>query len=142
MCLVPCIRPRLTLQPARFRGITSETDEYALFTNAFAQSAETRDYPLSLLVRPDVSFLVAKGGQGALRSIDSGRVLHVSADGQRVEPFAYGLRNGILGANPRTGLVTSTDQQGNWVPTSPVFKVSRGAYFGYEPGKPTVDTAV
>ena len=119
-----------------------ETDEYALFTNAFAQSAETRDYPLSLLVRPDGSFLVAKGGQGAVRSIDSGRVLHVSADGQRVEPFAYGLRNGILGANPRTGLVTSTDQQGNWVPTSPVFKVSRGAYFGYEPGKPTVDTAV
>jgi hypothetical protein len=119
-----------------------ETDEYALFTNAFAQSAETRDYPLSLLVRPDGSFLVAKGGQGALRSIDSGRVLHVSADGQRVEPFAYGLRNGILGANPLTGLVTSTDQQGNWVPTSPVFKISRGAYFGYEPGKPTVDTTV
>ena len=119
-----------------------ETDEYVLFTNGFAQSAETRDYPLSLLARPDGSFLVAKGGQGALHSIDSGRVLHVSADGQRVEPFAYGLRNGILGADPRTGLVTSTDQQGNWVPTSPVFKVTRGAYFGYEPGRPTGDTAV
>jgi len=119
-----------------------ETDEYALFTNDFAQSAETRDYPLSLLVLPDGSFLVAKGGQGALRSIDSGRVLHVSADGRRVEPFAYGLRNGILSADPRTGLITSTDQQGNWVPTSPVFKVSRGAYFGYELAKPPDDQVI
>lgn len=119
-----------------------ETDEYALFTNAFAQSAETRDYPLSLLARPDGSFLVAKGGQGALRSIDSGRVLHVSADGRRVEPYAFGLRNGILGADARSGLVTSTDQQGNWVPTSPVFKISRGAYYGYEPGKPPGDQTI
>lgn len=139
---IPFVFSRLGVTELVDHDGDGETDEYRLFTNAFAQSAETRDYPLSLLVRPDGSFLVAKGGQGALRSIDSGRVLHVSADGRRVEAFAYGLRNGILAADARTGLVTSTDQQGNWVPTSPIFKISRGAYFGYEPGKPPAETAI
>lgn len=113
-----------------------ETDEYALFSNGFTQSADTRDYPLSMVVLPDKSLLISKGGQGAQRSPHSGRVLHVSADGGRVSPFASGFRNGYLSVNAATGLITASDQQGNWVPTTPVFKVRKNSYHGYQPSAP------
>ena len=119
-----------------------ETDEYSLFCNAFTQSADTRDYPLSMVLLPDRSFLISKGGQGAQRSPHSGRVLHVSADGGRVTPFAYGFRNGYLSVNPATGMITASDQQGNWVPTTPVFKVRKNSYHGYQPSAPDAITPI
>jgi len=110
-----------------------ETDAYEMFCNAFTQSAETRDYPLSLVLLPDRSFLISKGGQGGWRP-HRGRVLRISADGERVSPFASGLRNAYLGVDPTNGLITASDQQGNWVPSSPLFKLRKGSYHGFSPG--------
>lgn len=119
-----------------------ETDEYSMFSNAFTQSADTRDYPLSLVVLPDRSFLISKGGQGAQRSPHSGRVLHLSADGSEVTPYASGFRNGYLSINPASGMITASDQQGNWVPTTPLFKVRQNSYHGYHPSAPDASTPI
>ena len=45
------------------RDSDGETDFYEMFSNRFTQSADTRDYPLSLALRPDGSFVISKGGQ-------------------------------------------------------------------------------
>jgi mono/diheme cytochrome c family protein len=119
-----------------------ETDEYAMFSNAFTQSADTRDYPLSLVLLPDRSFLISKGGQGAQRSPHSGRVLQISADGDEVTPYASGFRNGYLSVNPGNGMITASDQQGNWVPTTPLFKVHKNSYHGFQPAAPDASTPI
>ncbi len=119
-----------------------ETDEYAMFSNAFAQSADTRDYPLSLVLLSDRSFLISKGGQGAQRSPHSGRVLQISEDGGEVTLYSSGFRNGYLSVDAASGLITASDQQGNWVPTTPVFKVRKNSYHGYHPSAPDASTPI
>ena len=44
------------------RDLDGETDFYEMFCNRFTQSADTRDYPMSLALRPDGSFVIAKEG--------------------------------------------------------------------------------
>lgn len=114
-----------------------ETDFYEMFCNRFNQSADTRDYPLSLALRPDGSFIIVKGGQqSTAKSVHSGRVMSVSADGEKVEYFGYGLRNGYISAHPEKDFLTASDQQGNWVPSTPFHIVRKGSFLGYEPGAP------
>ena len=115
-----------------------ETDFYEMFSNRFNQSADTRDYPLSLALRPDGSFIIVKGGQQAsARSVHSGRVMSISADGRKVEYFGYGLRNGYISGHPTKDIITASDQQGNWVPSTPFHIVRKGSYLGYQPGAPS-----
>ena len=119
-----------------------ETDFYEMFSNRFNQSADTRDYPLSLALRPDGSFIIVKGGQQAsAKSVHSGRVMSISADGRKVEYFGYGLRNGYISGHPTKDIITASDQQGNWVPSTPFHIVRKGSYLGYQPGAPFKDYA-
>ena len=112
-----------------------ETDFYEMFSNRFNQSADTRDYPLSLALRPDGSFIIVKGGQQvSAKSGHSGRVMSISADGRKVEYFGYGLRNGYISGHPTKDIITASDQQGNWVPSTPFHIVRKGSYLGYQPG--------
>jgi len=114
-----------------------ETDFYEMFCNRFNQSADTRDYPLSLALRPDGSFIIVKGGQQAsAKSVHSGRIMSVSGDGRNVEYFGYGLRNGYISGHPTKDILTASDQQGNWVPSTPFHIVRKGSYLGYQPGAP------
>ena len=115
----------------------SETDYYEMFCNRFTQSAETRDFPLSLALRPDDSFLISKGGQQAdARSLHGGRVLRVSPDGKQVAVFASGMRNGYIATHPVTGMVTASDQQGHYVPSTPLHVIEEGDYMGHLPSAP------
>ncbi len=112
-----------------------ETDFYKMFCNRFAQSADTRDFPLSIVLRPDDSFVISKGGQqNTARSPHSGRALSVSADGKEVDFFAYGLRNGYISGHPTKDLITASDQQGHWVPSTPFHIVRPDSFLGFEPG--------
>ncbi len=114
-----------------------ETDFYEMFCNRFNQSADTRDYPLSLALRPDGSFIIVKGGQQAsAKSVHSGRIMSISADGKKVEYFGYGLRNGYISSHPTKNILTASDQQGNWVPSTPFHIVRKGSFLGYQPGAP------
>lgn len=126
---------RLGLTRLEDRDGDGVTDFYRMFCNGFAQSADTRDYALSLVARKDGSFVLTKGGQQVdARSPHSGRVLWVSPDGREVQVWATGLRNGYLGIDAERDLLFATDQQGNWVPSSPFHVVRRGSFLGYEPG--------
>ncbi len=109
-----------------------EADVHELFSNAFAQTAETRDFPSSMKLAPDGSFVISKGGQqGTTIGKHNGTVLRISADGRYVTMLGWGFRQPFVGVHPRTGLVTASDQEGNYVPTTPLYIVDGGTYHGF-----------
>ena len=106
-----------------------EADVHELFSNVFPQSGESREFPMSLKLAPDGSFIVAKGGQQASTiSKLNGSVLRVAADGKSYEILGVGFRQPFAGVNPKTGLVTASDQEGNYTPTTPLYIVKGGEY--------------
>ncbi|MDA0348811.1 MAG: cytochrome c [Verrucomicrobia bacterium] len=121
-----------------------EIDFYRMFCNRFTQSGDTRDFPMSLVLRQDGSWIINKGGQQETAySPHSGRVLKVSADGKQIDLWAYGFRNGFLNSIPeRDDLIVASDQQGNWVPTTPFHIVREGSFLGFQPGSPAKETPI
>lgn len=112
-----------------------EADVHELFSNVFAQTAETREYANSMKLAPDGSFVIAKGGQqGSTLGKDNGSVLRVSPDGKTAAVIGWGLRQSFLGVHPKTGLVTASDQQGHYVPATPLHIIRDRQYYGFLTG--------
>ena len=110
------------------------TDFYACFSNGMLQSPQPRDYPASMVVQADGSLVITKGGiQETPDAPQAGRALWVSPDGRHLRVFADGLRNAYLSRDPASGLLTASDQQGNWVPATPLHLIREGGYYGFEP---------
>ncbi|GAA4433337.1 hypothetical protein GCM10023091_06740 [Ravibacter arvi] len=119
-------------------------DYYENFSNVMEQSPESREWAGSMALGPDDCFYISKGG--ALNagdgptpfaakgfrtgSIQSGSVLKVSKDGKSVEVLATGMRGPFIGMNPQTGVLTASDQQGNFVPSTPLFLIKKGHFYG------------
>ena len=111
-----------------------ECDRYEMFCNLFAQTAETREFPNSMKLGPDGSFYISKGGQeGTTRGKHNGTVIRVAPDGESFEVVAYGLRQPFIGVNPTTGLVTASDQQGHYVPSTPIHIIRDHQFYGHLP---------
>lgn len=111
-----------------------EADQYELFCNLFGQTAETREFPNSMKLAPDGALIISKGGQeGTTHGKHNGMVLRVAPDGKSFEMLGYGLRQPFIGVHPKTGLVTASDQQGNYVPSTPLHIVRDGQYYGHLP---------
>ena len=109
-----------------------EADVHELFCNAFAQTADMREFPSTLRLAPGGEFVIAKGGQEATTiGKDNGTVLRISADGRLVTKLGYGFRQPNLGVNLRTGLVTASDQQGHYVPSTPLHIVRDAQFYGF-----------
>ncbi|WP_215232275.1 DUF6797 domain-containing protein [Dyadobacter linearis] len=123
-------------------------DYYENFSNVMSQSAESREWAADLVYTPDGSFYVAKGGslsngpgmtaatsgKGFRTGSDqNGTILKISVDGKKSEVIATGLRGPYLGYNPKTGVLTATDQQGNFVPSTPIYVIKKGDYYGVIP---------
>jgi putative heme-binding domain-containing protein len=74
----------------------------------------------------------AKGGHGADYSLP-GAILRVSPDGKTREEFCTGFRvpNG-MGIFP-DGRLTCSDNQGQWMPSSKINLLKRGAFYGWSP---------
>lgn len=109
-----------------------EADVHELFSNAFTQTAETREFANSMKLAPDGSFVISKGGQtGTTIGRHNTTVLRISADGQTATVLGTGLRQAFVGVHPKTGLVTASDQQGHYVPATPLHIVADGAYYGF-----------
>jgi glucose/arabinose dehydrogenase/mono/diheme cytochrome c family protein len=109
-----------------------EADVHELFSNAFAQTADMREFPSTLRLGPRGEFVIAKGGQEAATfGKHNGSVLRISADGRRSTVLGYGLRQPSIGVNVRTGLVTASDQQGNYIPSTPLHIVRDGQFYGF-----------
>lgn len=109
-----------------------EADVHELFSNAFAQTADMREFPSTIRLAPGGEFVIAKGGQEAATfGKHNGSVLRVSADGGRATVLGYGFRQPNLGVNIRTGLVTASDQQGNYIPSTPLHIVGDAQFYGF-----------
>jgi len=122
-------------------------DYYENFSNLMVQSAESREWAADMVYAPDGSFYVAKGGslsngpgmtpQAAkgfrAGSVDNGTIIKISADGLKSEVIATGLRGPFLGMNPENGILTASDQQGNFVPSTPIYLIRKGDYYGVQP---------
>jgi glucose/arabinose dehydrogenase/cytochrome c551/c552 len=109
-----------------------EADRHELFSNAFAQTADMREFPSTIRSAPNGEFVIAKGGQEATTiGKHNGSVLRISNDGRTADVLGYGFRQPNLSVNPRTGLVISSDQQGNYIPTTPLHIVRDRQFYGF-----------
>lgn len=109
-----------------------EADVHELFSNAFAQTADMREFPATIRLAPGGEFVIAKGGQQATTlGKHNGSVLRISADGRRSTVLGYGFRQPNIGVNIRTGLVTSSDQQGQYIPSTPLHIVRDNQFYGF-----------
>ena len=109
-----------------------EADRHVLFSNAFTQTAETREFATGMRVGPDGSFVIAKGGQQmSTIGIHNGTVLRVSPDGSSSEVIGWGLREPFIGVHPKTGMVVASDQQGHYVPSTPIHVIGEHSYHGF-----------
>ncbi|MDZ4403694.1 cytochrome c [Prosthecobacter sp.] len=111
-----------------------ECDRYEMFCNLFAQTAETREFPNSMKLGPKGELYISKGGQeGTTRGKHNGTVIKVAANGKKIDVIGYGLRQPFIGVHPLTGLVTASDQQGNYVPSTPLHIISDHHFYGHLP---------
>ncbi len=109
-----------------------EADVHELFSNAFAQTADTREFPNTIRLAPGGEFVIAKGNQQSTTiGKHNGHVLRISADGRRATVLGYGFRQPNLAVNVRTGLVTASDQQGHYVPSTPLHIVRDKQFYGF-----------
>jgi cytochrome c2 len=118
----------------RLRDTTGrgEADRYELFSNVFAQSADTREYPSSMKLAPDGAFILSKGGLAATYIGKlNGTVIRVAPDGKSYSVLGWGFRQPFIGVNPDTGLVTASDQEGRYVPSTPLYIVEGNRYHGF-----------
>jgi mono/diheme cytochrome c family protein len=109
-----------------------EADLHEMFSNAFAQTADNREFPSTLRLGPRGEFVIAKGGQEATTiGKHNGSVLRISADGRQATVLGYGLRQPQLSVNIRTGLVIASDQQGHYIPSTPLHIVRDRQFYGF-----------
>jgi len=118
------------------RDGNGEADYHELFCSQIDQTAETREFASALEVEKDGSFLVCKPGQtGSTIGRSSSAILRISPDGKKVTRLAHGFRQPYLGYDPQTGQIAASDQQGHYVPSTPVDFVKKGAFYGH-PNEP------
>lgn len=109
-----------------------EADLHELVCSQIDQTAETREFASDMRIAPDGSFVICKPGQtDSTVARSSGAVLRISPDGKQVERLATGLRQPFLGLDPDTGRIAISDQQGHYVPTTPVHLLEPGAFYGF-----------
>jgi hypothetical protein len=116
-------------------------DQFRNASDAFLQTLHTRDYATSLAIGKDGSFYVAKGGifseggKGIENELSAhrGTVLRISPGGEQAEVLADGLRLPFLGLRD-DGTVFASDQQGNFIPSTPLHLISnKKPFLGHEP---------
>ena len=128
------------------RDGNGEADFYENFSNLIIQSAESREWPLDMAPRPGGGFFLSMGGalnagprtSGSeavmkgfrLGSRHAGTITQVAPDGRSIEIVADGFREPYLGGRLAPGVLTASDQQGNFVPSTPIYAVREGGYYG------------
>ena len=105
-----------------------EADVYENFNDDLVVTGENHAYAMSLETDPDGNFYFIKSGSSPPHG---GTMLKLSADGKELGVFATGYRhaNG-LGVSP-TGIVTSADNEGNWIPSTRIDVVQKGGFYGH-----------
>ncbi len=131
----------------RFHDLNDDgvADFYENFSNLMAQSIESREWPTGLVADPDGGFYVSKFGPLDMGpqtsspklmpgfragSRHGGSIIKVSPDGRSIKHYATGFRGAYIGINPETGVVSASDQQGHFVPSTEILLVEEGDYYG------------
>ena len=114
------------------RNGDGEADFYENFSDDTDVSVNFHAFNFDLQTDPDGYFYYAKGGHGADYAIP-GSILRISPDGKNREVFATGFRvpNG-MGALPN-GMMTCSDNQGQWMPSSKINLLKPRGFYGWSP---------
>jgi glucose/arabinose dehydrogenase/mono/diheme cytochrome c family protein len=146
------VAPRGVVQVATKNGVVrlhdrdgdGEADWFENFSDLVIQAQTTRSFPLDMAIGPDGSTYVAQGGivsrsgmaAGGEGTAHTGGIVRISPDGRTAELIGAHAREPYLAVHPRTGVVTATDQQGHYIPSSVCYLVQPGADFGYPEKQP------
>ncbi|HEX7900018.1 MAG TPA: DUF6797 domain-containing protein [Planctomycetota bacterium] len=112
-----------------------EADFYENFNNDIRLTTNFHEFVFDLQTDAKGDFYTAKGSAiwaGSLRMTEhSGTVIRVPKDGGAIDVLCNGLRapNGL--AISPDGLITCSDNQGNWVPECPINVIRKGANYGF-----------
>lgn len=108
---------------------------YENFNNQFTQSAETREFPMDMVVDKSGNFYLAKGGQMvSAQGRHNASVIEVTGRQIPAEIYATGLRQAYLGYDRDRDLLTASDQQGNFIPSTPFIHLRKGGFYGFRTG--------
>lgn len=126
------------------RDGNGEADWFANFNDQIVQSQTTRSFPLDMAIAPDGATLVTQGGiisahgmaAGGSGTRHSGAVLRIAPDGRSIETVATGAREPFVTVHPKTGVITGTDQQGHFIPSSVCYLIRPGDSFGFPEPEP------
>ncbi|MEN0006677.1 MAG: family 16 glycoside hydrolase, partial [Bacteroidota bacterium] len=111
-------------------------DEYKTLCNAWQVSANFHEFSFGLAYKEGyfyaaLAIAIMPGGASANPQIpDRGKAIRISKEDGSYEIIAEGLRtpNGVgIGAD---GEIFIADNQGDWLPSSKIVHVTKGAYFG------------
>ncbi|MBC7366335.1 MAG: c-type cytochrome [Undibacterium sp.] len=126
------------------RDGNGEADWFENFNDQMIQSQTTRSFPLDMAMGPDGSTYITQGGivnrsgmkSGGEGTSQTGAIFKISPDGRSSEVVATGAREPFVAVNSKSGVVTATDQQGHFIPSSVSYLVRPGDNFGFLQEKP------
>ncbi|MCM8532869.1 MAG: PA14 domain-containing protein, partial [Lentisphaeraceae bacterium] len=118
-----------------------EADYHNLFCSQIDQTAGTREFAMAVEALKDGSFVICKPGLNS-GSRTAGALVRISADGKTVTEIARGFRAPFMGSDPVSGQIAVTDQQGQYVPSTPIIFPQQGAYYGHPSQKTDNDLPV
>ena len=120
------------------RDGNGEADWYENFNDEWLQSQSTRSFILDMALAPDGSTVITQGAIliGGAGTAHSGGFIRVARDGSSASYFAGGAREPFVAIHPVTGQITGTDQQGNFIPSTPSYLVRPGDNFGFNQDTP------
>lgn len=121
-------------QITRFKDLNNdgEADFYENFNNDVSISPHYHEFCLNLDTDTEGNFYFIKGGNLREAKVPHhGCMVRVSADGKKLDVVATGHRapNG-MSVGPNNEL-TSSDNEGNWVPSSRLNLVKEGGFYGH-----------
>jgi mono/diheme cytochrome c family protein len=118
------------------RNGDGEADFYENFRNLIAPGAGSWRQAFGLEIDAEGNFYFVRG-QGHPQSGLQNGVIRISADGRKMELIASGFRQPFgMGISPE-GRITVSQQEGTWVPQTPVHKIDlqtrQGSFYGFDP---------
>ncbi|MEI7929210.1 MAG: DUF6797 domain-containing protein, partial [Verrucomicrobiales bacterium] len=109
-----------------------EADFYENFNNECQIDSSWHEFTHDLWTDRAGNFYYAKGSNlGEAATPHHGTLIKVSKDGKSIEVIATGFRspNGIsVGPNDE---ITTSDNEGNWTPTTPINWIKKGGFYGH-----------
>ena len=108
-----------------------EADFYENFNNDISISNHYHEFCLNLETDSEGNFYFTKGSNlGPATIPHHGTLLKVNSDGSKLERLATGhLSPNGLSVGPK-GEITTSDNEGHWMPTSRINIVERGGFYG------------